>query len=413
MVSLTDIQKAQRNIKEVIIQTECSFVENFSRQYAANVYFKREDLQVVRSYKIRGAYNRIKKISPQLNGKKIVCASAGNHAQGVALSCQKLGVKGLIFMPVTTPAQKVDRVRMFGGDAVEIILKGDTYDDSYGFAMQTCKEQDAIFAHPFNDPDVIAGQGTVGLEILSQTPQKIDYLFLPIGGGGLASGVAKVFKELSPYTKIIGVEPTGAPSFTTSQKAGENTQLESVDKFVDGASVQKMGALTFKMCNELLDEAITVDEGAICQSILQLYNENAMVVEPAGVLSIVAMQQYKEKLANKNVVCIVSGGNNDITRMEEIKERSLLYAGLKHYFIVRFPQRSGALKEFVVDVLGPDDDITYFEYIKKNNRATAPAVVGIELKRKEAFQTLFERMQHKGFMGEYLNEKPDLLRFIV
>ncbi|VAW24891.1 Threonine dehydratase biosynthetic [hydrothermal vent metagenome] len=412
-ISLEQIYKAQHNIKGVVEQTPLVFMKNFSERYQATIYFKREDLQVVRSYKIRGAFNKIQGLTNEELKNGIVCASAGNHAQGVAYACKKLKVKGTIFMPVTTPHQKIDQVKMFGGKFIEIQLFGDSFDDSQKAAIEFCTTNKRTFVHPFDDIEVIAGQGTVGLEILNDTSNPIDYLFLPVGGGGLASGVSNVFKVLSPKTKIVGVEPKGAPSLTTSLKNGKNTTLTEIENFVDGAAVKRMGELTFKFCKELLDDTNTICEGLICSTILKVYNENAMVVEPAGVLSIAALEKYKDKIKGKTVVCVVSGGNNDITRMEEIKERALFYEGLKHYFIIKFPQRAGALKEFVVDVLGPNDDIAYFEYTKKHNRDKGPAVVGIELDRKEDFEPLVKRMKQKGFLGEYLNEKPELFQFLI
>jgi len=407
------IYQAQHNIKGVVQTTPLVFMKNFSEEYQANIYFKREDAQVVRSYKIRGAYNKIQGLSKKELKNGIVCASAGNHAQGVAYACKKLGVHGIIFMPITTPNQKIAQVRMFGSEFVEVRLFGDSFDDSQKAASDFCKENNSTFVHPFDDLDVIAGQGTVGLEILDDIKSSIDYLFLPVGGGGLASGVGSVFKELSPATKIIGVEPKGAPSLTVSLKNGVNTTLDEIEKFVDGAAVKRMGDITFEFCKELLDETDIICEGLICATILKVYNENALVVEPAGALSIAALEQHKEQIKGKTVVCIVSGGNNDITRMEEMKERALLYKGLKHYFIIKFPQRAGALKEFVVDVLGPTDDIAYFEYTKKNNRTEGPAVVGIELKSKENFEPLVARMKQKGFLGEYLNDNPELFQFLI
>jgi len=412
-ISLEQIYKAQHNIKGVVEQTPLVFMKNFSERYQATIYFKREDLQVVRSYKIRGAFNKIQGLTNEELKNGIVCASAGNHAQGVAYACKKLKVKGTIFMPVTTPHQKIDQVKMFGGKFIEIQLFGDSFDDSQKAAIEFCTTNKRTFVHPFDDIEVIAGQGTVGLEILNDTSNPIDYLFLPVGGGGLASGVSNVFKVLSPKTKIVGVEPKGAPSLTASLKNGKNTTLTEIENFVDGAAVKRMGELTFKFCKELLDDTNTICEGLICSTILKVYNENAMVVEPAGVLSIAALEKYKDKIKGKTVVCVVSGGNNDITRMEEIKERALFYEGLKHYFIIKFPQRAGALKEFVVDVLGPNDDIAYFEYTKKHNRDKGPAVVGIELDRKEDFEPLVKRMKQKGFLGEYLNEKPELFQFLI
>ncbi len=412
-ISLEEIYKAQQSIKGVVQATPLVFMKNFSEYYNANIYFKREDLQVVRSYKIRGAYNKIQSLSKQQLQNGIVCASAGNHAQGVAFACKKLEVHGTVFMPVTTPLQKIEQVRMFGGNFIEVKLFGDSFDDSQKAAAQFCEVHNSTFVHPFDDLEVIAGQGTVGLEILKDSDEPIDYLFMPVGGGGLASGVASVFNKMSPITKLIGVEPKGAPSLTVSLEKGENTTLTKIEKFVDGAAVKRIGELTFKFCKDLLDETDTICEGLICATILKVYNENALVVEPAGALSIAALEQHKDQIKGKTVVCIVSGGNNDITRMEEMKERALLYQGLKHYFIIRFPQRAGALKEFVVDVLGPDDDISYFEYTKKNNRDKGPAIVGIELKNKEDFEPLVTRMEQKGFLGEYLNDNPQLFQFLI
>lgn len=316
-------------------------------------------------------------------------------------------------MPITTPKQKLEQVKMFGGDFAEIKLVGDTFDDSKNAAITYSQENNAAFIHPFDDPLIIEGQATVGLEILEQVNQKIDYVFVPIGGGGLASGIASVFKQLSPETKIIAVEPKGAPSMKTSVQNGYNTELDHIDKFVDGAAVQKVGDLTFEICKDNLDDYLTVDEGKICDIILQMYNRDAIVLEPAGALSVAALEQYKEEIKGKNVVCILSGSNNDITRMEEIKERALLYNGLKHYFIINFPQRAGALKELVNEVLAPSNDISYFQYIKKNNKETGPAVVGIELDKKEDFDSLIARLENHNFDYQYLNTDSTLYSLII
>ena len=412
-ISLEKIYNAQHSIKGVVEQTPLMYMKNFSERYGAAIYFKREDLQVVRSYKIRGAYHKIQGLTKEELKNGIVCASAGNHAQGVAYASHKLKAECTIFMPVTTPHQKIDQVKMFGREFVDVRLFGDSFDDSQKAAIEYCSKNKKTFVHPFDDIDVIAGQGTVGLEILNNSDSPVDYLMLPVGGGGLASGVGTVFKNRSPKTKIIGVEPKGAPSLTTSLKRGENTTLTAIENFVDGAAVKRMGDITFDLCRELLDNTVTICEGLICSTILKVYNENALVVEPAGALSIAALENYKEQIKGKVVVCVVSGGNNDITRMEEMKERALLYEGLKHYFIIKFPQRAGALKEFVVDVLGPNDDIAYFEYTKKHNRDKGPAVVGIELEKKEDFEPLVKRMKQKGFLGEYLNENPELFQFLI
>ncbi|MDH5379776.1 MAG: threonine ammonia-lyase, partial [Cyclobacteriaceae bacterium] len=366
--ALEDIHKAALRLRNVALKTPLMPNLFLSEEFGAEIMLKREDLQPVRSYKIRGAYNMISSLSKKQLENGVVCASAGNHAQGVAYACQKLKIRGWIYMPAPTPKQKIHQVKMFGKEFVEVILTGDTFDDSFAAASAFSEKNNVAFIHPFDDEKVIEGQGTIGLEILEDSDKKIDYLILPIGGGGLASGVSSVFKNLSPDTKIIGVEPAGAPAMFESIKQQTLVTLEKIDKFVDGAAVKKVGARTFEICKNNLDRVITVEEGKICSTILQLYNHDAIVVEPAGALTISALDQLSEEIKGKRVVCVVSGSNNDITRTEEIKERSLLYEGLKHYFIVKFPQRAGALKEFVEEVLGPDDDIVHFEYHKKTNR---------------------------------------------
>jgi threonine dehydratase len=411
--SLENVKTASENLKGVAIQTPLSKNFNLSKELEATILFKREDLQVVRSYKIRGAYNKMSSLSDDEKQRGIVCASAGNHAQGVALSCKLLQIKGTIYMPSPTPNQKIGQVKMFGEDFIKIVIEGDTFDDAYHAATLECKAKNRTFIHPFNDRKVIEGQATVGLEILKQTTKKIDYVFVAIGGGGLSSGLSSVFKYLSPETKIIGVEPEGAPSMQTSIRNKKNTTLEKIDAFVDGAAVKKVGDLNFAICQQNLTDVITVPEGKVCQTILDLYNKDAIVVEPAGALSISALDFFAEEIKGKNVVCIVSGSNNDITRTAEIKERALLYANLKHYFIVKFPQRAGALKEFVVEILGPNDDITHFEYTKKNNRENGSAVVGLELKSAKDLAPLIQRMKVRSFFGDYLNDKPDLFQFLV
>jgi threonine dehydratase len=413
MLSILNIESAYQRIKEVVSQTMLSKNLNLSEKYKANILLKREDLQLVRSYKLRGAYNKIASLTKVEQHKGIVCASAGNHAQGFAFTCHKLGIKGRIFMPSTTPKQKIRQVHMFGKDSIEIILIGDTYDDAYAAAMKDCTQNGSVFIHPFDDEFVIAGQGTVGLEILHEIDVKIDYLFVPVGGGGLISGVGSYFKQISPETKIIGVEPLGAPAMKESLDKGERVTLKNFEKFVDGAAVSTIGQLNFEIAKEVVDEMILVPEGKVCTTILQLYNEDAIVVEPAGALSIAALDFYKDKIKGKNVVCIVSGGNNDITRTEEIKERSLLYEGLKHYFIIRFPQRAGALRDFLVDVVGDEDDITHFEYTKKNSREQGPALVGIETKSKDDYEKLIGRMNEKGINYQLVNENPDLFHLLI
>ncbi len=411
--NLKDVEAASEKLKEVVSLTPLSKNERYSNQFECNVLFKREDLQQVRSYKIRGAYNKMSSLNEVEIENGIVCASAGNHAQGVALSCKLLKIKGTIYMPAPTPSQKIEQVKMFGEKFIEVVLVGDTFDDAYEAAMLESERLNKTFIHPFNDEKVIEGQATVGLEILKQAKQPVDYIFIPVGGGGLASGLSTVVKHLSPNTKIIGVEPEGAPSMSMSIKKDKVVELKNIENFVDGAAVKKVGDKTFEICKQNLDAVITVPEGKICQTILELYNKDAIVVEPAGALSISALDQYAQEVKGKSVVCLISGSNNDITRTPEIKERALLHANLKHYFIIKFPQRAGALREFVVEILGPNDDITHFEYTKKVNRENDVAVVGLELKSPNDLQPLITKMKLHNFYGDYLNNKPDLFQFLV
>lgn len=408
-----EVELARASLQNVVNNTPLMRNANISEEFGASVFLKREDLQNVRSYKIRGAYNKMSSLNCTEKQRGVVCASAGNHAQGVAYSCSLLNVNGIIFMPATTPAQKVKQVKTFGKGMVEVVLTGDTFDDAYQTALLYSSNNNCVFVHPFDDEKVIAGQGTVGLEILEAADFPIDYLFVPVGGGGLAAGVCTVFKKLSPETKIIGVEPSGAPSMKTAIDNGINLTLPSIDKFVDGAAVKKVGDKTFGVCKEALHDMVLVPEGKVCSTILRLYNEEAMVVEPAGALSIAALDLYREQIKGKNVVCVVSGSNNDILRTEEIKERSLLYEGLKHYFMINFPQRPGALREFLCNVLGPTDDISYFQFTKKNNRESGPAVVGLELKSKGDFAPLMERMAGNRISYVYLNENRELFTHLI
>jgi len=410
---LKAVKEAAERISKVVVKTPLMQSFTYSKKFSANVMLKREDLQQVRSYKIRGAYNKISSLPQEQLDKGVICASAGNHAQGVAFACNKLQVKGVIYMPITTPRQKVEQTNMFGGQWVEVVLKGDTFDDSFKSSKKHADKLGLVFIHPFDDEKVIEGQATIGLEILEQATEPIDYVFAPLGGGGLLAGLSSMFKELSPNTKIIGVEPEGAASMTSSLKEGKLVELKSIERFVDGAAVQKVGSRNFEICKQNLDKMITVPEGKICQSILDLYNQDAIVVEPAGAMAISALDFFAEEIKGKNVVCIVSGSNNDITRTAEIKERALLYAGLKHYFVISFPQRAGALKDFLEKVLGPKDDITHFEYSKKHHRENAPAVVGIEINDPADFKPLVDRMKANNFYGEYLNDKPNLFQYLV
>jgi threonine dehydratase len=412
IVPRLDFQQAAIRLRRVVTHTPLTLNHNLSRKYQCNVYLKREDLQVVRSYKLRGAYNMMSSLPAEQLQKGVVCASAGNHAQGFAWSCKKLNVHGVVFMPIITPNQKVSQTRMFGDTNIEIRLIGDTFDDCAIAAKEYTEANGMTFIPPFDDLRIIEGQGTVGLEILEDQPE-VDYLFIPVGGGGLSAGVGTYFKTYSPKTTIIGLEPEGAPSMLEALRAGHPVTLGSIDRFVDGAAVKRVGDISFSICKEVLDDMHLVPEGRICSTILQLYNEDAIVVEPAGALSIAALGDYKDQIKGKNVVCIISGSNNDIDRMQEIKERSLQYEGLKHYFLVRFAQRPGALKEFVNHVLGPNDDITRFEYMQKHNKETGPALVGIELRNRDDYNTLLANMDKYHINYTELNKNDNLFGYLV
>jgi threonine dehydratase len=412
-ISLDNIVEAAKRLSGVADITALQLNANLSEQYQCNILLKREDLQVVRSYKIRGAFNKMSSLSKEVLNKGVVCASAGNHAQGFAFACQKLSVNGKIYMPSVTPQQKVTKVKKFGKDWVEIVLVGDTFDDAFQEAIAYSEASGKAFIHPFNDPKIIEGQGTVALEILNQYPHEIDYLIAPIGGGGLIAGCGIVFKALSPKTKIIGVEPAGAPAMYESIKQDKVITLSHIDNFVDGAAVKKVGEINFPIVKSTISKVILVDEGKVCHTLLQLYNDEGFVVEPAGTLSIAALDDLKDEIKGKTVVCIVSGSNNDITRTEEIRERALLYNGLKHYFVIRFPQRAGALREFLNHVLGPNDDITHFEYTKKNNRELGPALVGIQVKCKEDYDLLLQRMNENGLQFQSMNESKMLYELLI
>jgi threonine dehydratase len=407
-----DFDAAYQRLKDVVRRTPLEYNERLSAKYECEIYLKREDLQIVRSYKLRGAYNMISRLNAEQLGRGVVCASAGNHAQGVAFSCKKLGTKGVIFMPEITPKQKVKQTEMFGNGNVELVLVGDTFDDCLREALLYTQAHGMTFIPPFDNEQIIEGQGTVGVEVLQDLPG-IEVAIMPIGGGGLAAGMGTYLKQTVPGVTLIGVEPEGAPSMLTSMNNGENTTLKDIDRFVDGAAVKRVGDKTFAICREILDDMLTVPEGKVCTTILRLYNEDAIVVEPAGALSVTALDAVKDQIKGKKVVCVISGGNNDIERMAEIKEKSLLYEGLKHYFIVRFPQRPGALKLFVTEVLGPGDDITRFEFIKKTSKENGPALVGIELKNAEDYPALLQRMQENRFEVIEINKDATLFEYLV
>src|SRR6187397_1004108 len=407
-----DFAGAGLRLKMIVTKTPLQRSTHLSKKYDRNVRLKREDLQVVRSYKLRGAYNMMSTLPKEQLERGVVCASAGNHAQGFAFSCKKLNAKGVVFMPTITPNQKVKQTQMHGDGNVEIKLVGDTFDDCAIIAKKYTEDNGMVFIPPFDDHRIIEGQGTVGVEILEDL-NYVDFLFLPIGGGGLCAGVGSYFKTYSPKTKIIGLEPEGAPAMYEALKKGSPVTLENIDRFVDGAAVKRVGDITFPICKEVLDDMHLISEGKVCSTILKLYNEDAIVVEPAGALSIAALDDFANEIRYKTIVCIVSGSNNDIDRMQEIKERSLQYEGLKHYFLINFAQRPGALKEFVNHVLGPTDDITRFEYMQKTNKEAGPALVGIELQSRLDYEALMSKMRERSIEYIEINKDDTLFGYLI
>lgn len=410
---VSNIIAAAKNLKSVVRETPLDKNNYLSEKYQAEIYLKREDLQHIRSFKIRGAYHKISSLSKSEKSLGVVCASAGNHSQGVALSCALLKIHGVIFMPQTTPSQKVNRTKKFGKNFVDIRLTGKTFDDAYHEAQRYAQEHQATLVPPFDDMKVIEGQATVGLEILAAAQTPIDYLLIPVGGGGLAAGISSYFKARSPNTTLIGVEPAGAASMQTSIKQGENKALTTIDSFIDGAAVKKVGERNFHICRKNLNRMLIVPEGKACSTLLTLYNEEAIIAEPAGALSIAALDDIKDEIRGKTVVCILSGGNNDISRTQEIEQRALLHEGLKQFFIINLAQHAGALRKFMLDVIGPNDDIVHFEYQKKHNRAKGPAIIGIELKNQHDLSALLQRMSDTGIAFEHLNEQQMLLQRLI
>ena len=386
------VDEAEGRLRGIIANTPLQTLKRLSETFGANILVKREDLQEVRSFKIRGAYNKIGALTVEERKRPIVCASAGNHAQGVAWVCAHLAIRGTIFMPRITPVQKIERVEHFGGEHVEIRLVGDSYDEANQAAQEYCRQSGGIFVHPFDDPQTIAGQGTVAKEILDATEGHVDLVVLPVGGGGLASGVASYIKERDPSIVVVGAEPAGSPSMVESLRLGRLVTLSEMHTFVDGAAVRTPGRLTFDLCRRYVDRVVAVPEGRVCATMIELYQNEGIIAEPAGALSISALEDVGV-MSGKTVVCILSGGNNDFLRYPEIMERSLVYQGRKHYFIIEFAQKPGQLRQFVDDALGPTDDIVRFEYIKKTNKERGAALVGIELRDKADLAPLLQRME--------------------
>lgn len=412
-ITVQQIDEAAKRLEGVIVKTPLQKSKRLSKLFGAHIYIKREDLQEVRSYKIRGAYNKMSSLAEEERKRGIVAASAGNHAQGVALSCSLLKIKGVIFMPTVTPNQKIERVKHFGDGFVEIKLVGETYDAAGKAAHEYCKKHNAIYVHPFNDPATIAGQGTIGKEIYEELEGNVDVVIVPIGGGGMASGVSSYLKAKNPKIKFFGTEPAGAPAMHDSFKNNKVVTLDNIDTFVDGAAVQRVEDLTFEICKQNLERVVLIPEGKICNTMISLYQNEGIIAEPAGALSLSAFDHLQKEIKGKTVVCILSGGNNDLLRYPEIVERSLVYKGLKHYFIIEFTQKPGQLRNFLDNALGPNDDIVRFEYMKKTNKERGAALVGVELKNRKDFEPLKKRMEKVGINFRIITERELLYSYII
>jgi len=413
MVNVKMIDEAAKKLDGVIKKTPLQLNERLSRFYKANIYFKREDLQEIRSYKIRGAYNKMFALSKEEKTKGVVTASAGNHAQGVALSCTKLKIKGTIFMPVVTPIQKIDRVKYFGDGYVQIKLVGQSYDESTKAAKEYSHETGVIYIPAFDDELVVCGQGTIGKEIYEDLSGKIDLVLAPIGGGGLISGVASYLKEKNKKIQVMGVEPTGAASMTNALQKGGVISLLEVDTFCDGVAVKTPGNITYSVCKKYLNSIIVLPEGQVAKTLIDLYQNEGIVTETSGALAVSALENIKNKIKGKTVVCIISGGNNDLLRYPEILERSLVFQGKKHYFLIDFAQKPGQLKKFLNHVLGSTDDIVLFEYIKKNNKEKGPALVGIELKESKDLLPILDKMKKNNFNYKMIEDKDLLYSYLI
>ena len=412
MVSAADVEAAAGRLLGVATLTPLTFSDRLSALTGAQVWLKREDLQPVRSYKLRGAYNLIVQIPEADREHGVVCASAGNHAQGVAYACARLGVKASIYLPRTTPRQKRERINWLGGSAADVRLVGDTYDEAAAAALDHARSTGATMVPAFDAEATIAGQGTVAREICEQLGVDPDVLVVPVGGGGLLAGTVAWTAEKAKRTRVFGVEPAGAASMTAALEAGTPVRLADLDGFVDGAAVRTVGEHTFAAVAGSNATVTTVSEGRLCSELLALYQADGIIAEPAGALATAALGDSVGAEPGQTVVCIVSGGNNDISRYGEILERSLVHEGLKHYFLVDFPQEPGALRRFLDEVLGPDDDITRFEYVKRNNRDTGPALVGVELARREDLESLRERMLLSPLDVQHLEPGSPLYAFV-
>ena len=416
-IHAADVQLAQARISATIAPTPLQYCPRLSHLTGAEIYLKREDLQDVRSYKIRGAVNAISQLSDAQRAAGIVAASAGNHAQGVAFACRSMGIPGRIYVPAATPKQKRDRIKVHGGNMVELVVTGANFDEASAAAHDYAEETGATIIEPFAARDTIVGQGTVAAEILSQLSamgKSPDTIVVPVGGGGLISGILSYLADMSPRTAVVGVEPAGAPSLNAALTAEKPVTLDAVDPFVDGAAVKRIGDINYQIIEKNLGRLhpLVVSEGAVCTEMIELYQNEGIIAEPAGALSVTALSELKPG-TNDIVVCIISGGNNDLLRYAEVVERSLVHRGLKHYFLVNFPQEPGQLRSFLSDILGPDDDITLFEYLKRNNRETGTALIGLQLGRASDFDGLVERMNASRIDCRHLKPGTPEYEFVV
>ncbi|BBZ33862.1 threonine ammonia-lyase IlvA [Mycolicibacterium confluentis] len=413
-LTAADVEAAAQRISGVVSPTPLQFSDRLSQLTGGLVYLKREDLQVVRSYKVRGAYNLLMQLTPEEIAAGVVCSSAGNHAQGFALACRSMGIHGRVYVPGKTPKQKRDRILYHGGDWIELIVGGKTYDLAAEAALDDVARTGATLVPPYNDPRTMAGQGTIAVEILDQLDGEPDQVVVPVGGGGCISGIASYLAERTNSTSVLGVEPAGAASLMAALAVGEPVTLDEVDQFVDGAAVARIGAVPFEALAAAGDmvSVTTVDEGAVCTAMLDLYQNEGIIAEPAGALSVAGLLEADVE-PGSTVVCLISGGNNDVSRYGEVLERSLVHLGLKHYFLVDFPQEPGALRRFLDEVLGPNDDVTLFEYVKRNNRETGEALVGIQLGAASDLEGLLDRMSDSECHIELLEPGSPAYRYLT
>ena len=411
-VTATDIEDAARRLEGVARLTPLHVSDRLTARTGATVWLKREDLQPVRSYKIRGAHNLISQLTEEQRAAGVICASAGNHGQGVALACAALGVQATIYVPSTTPRQKRERMLAIGGANVELVVCGETYDDSSRAGREAAERSGKVMVPAFDDPRTIAGQGTVAREIVEQLGFAPDVVLVPVGGGGMVAGMLTWLAERCPGTRVIGIEPASAACMRAALAAGEPVELQAIDTFVDGAAVRKAGKVPFAIASHYGLETIAVPEGRVCSEMLELYQTDGIIAEPAGALATAAIGQWMPE-PGQNVVAILSGGNNDVSRYAEIIERALIFDGRKHYFLVRFPQEPGALRRFLDEVLGPNDDITYFEYVKRSNRELGPALVGIETSHRDEVPGLKERLRQSNIEAEEIDPESSMYRFLI